>query len=198
MSSSNELYRGIPRSILEPNDDTNALQTVYGNFAFSVLLELNTTVTNFPEDIAIIGDNWFQLVTSRNDPQNPVEVRVLRSNPDAFFADLWQIMERRTGETISDYFREFEVGIRAGSLRKRIRYQIAVIDRTSMVNPLYDEENIDVLSQESWGRVVQVRGTKARVFHITHGFTPKIVQNVIGSPGDDFSSAIYVDDHGDS
>lgn len=185
-----DLSGGLPRPWLEAQERTEALQTRYGNFAFSVLLELEAKFPGLPKDILTVGDNWFQLVVTHDTPSNEPQ-GAAQTEGFQLFGDMWPIMNRKTRDLVS-ILHAISEGVRAGTLDDRIIETIAVLDRASYSNPVFDATLITHATPHPWGQILDLRSIKTKIFHITSGYTRKITEDLGGSnPGDDVSAVIY-------
>ena len=188
--TSPDLSGNLPRPWLEPHERNDALQTRYGNFAFSVLLELESQYSGLPKDIVTAGDNWFQLVETHHTPSGPLP-EATHTEGFQLFGDMWPIMDRENLDLVHILY-AFRDGVRAGSLDDRILESVAVLDRTSFSNPLFDPSQTTHKKSQPWGQIIQLRGINTKIFHITGGYTRKIIEDLEGSrPGDDLSGTIY-------
>ncbi len=187
-----ELIGGLPPITIETGIGRDDAQTLYGNFAFSVLLEVGSSDPQlFPRDIITVGDNWFQLVETREQPQNDLEVQLKKEHPGAFFGDSWQIMDRGD-ETIGDIARQISTGVLRGTLQQRMNEKIAVLDRTSPGNPLIDDDQITEAEEKPWGRILRIHGVKQQIYQITQGYTYKREERLTDDPNGDMSASILL------
>lgn len=192
--TSPDLSGGLPKPWLESHERNDALQTRYGNFAFSVLRELENQFPGLPKDILTVGDNWFELVESHNTPNGDLQESA-QTEGSQLFGDMWPIMDRENLDLLHILY-AFREGVRAGSLDDRILESVAVLDRTSFSNPLFDPSQITHSNPQPWGQIVQLRDTKTKIFHITGGYTRKITEDLGDTnPGDDFSATIYLNEN---
>lgn len=188
--SNPDLSGGLPRPWLESSERNNAMQTRHGNFAFSVLLELEAKYPGLPKDILTVGDNWFQLVETHDTPNKQIQQA---EQPEKFqlFGDMWPIMDRKNMGLVS-ILRAIGEGVRIGTLDNRILETIAVLDRTSISNPLFNPMHINQSKPQPWGQIVQLRGIQTKIFHITGGYSRKITEDLGNSqPGDHISATIF-------
>lgn len=184
-----EFEGGLPRGRLERGDSLDALQTRYGNFATSVLIEVKEVDPTAPDDILTFGENWYQLVESRDYPNNDVE-RMLQQQGATIFADMWPIKSRKDNDNLHELMRAIHEGVRAGSLDDRILDKLAVLDLTPD-NPSVREQDLSQRVDTPWGVNGILQGTRTVIYHITSGFARQRVQDVQGSPSDDVSSSIF-------
>lgn len=184
-----EFEGGLPRGRLERSDSLDALQTRYGNFATSVLIEVKEVDPAAPDDILTFGDNWYQLVESRDYPNNDME-RMLQQQGATNFGDMWPIRGRGGNDNIFELMKAIQEGVRAGSLDDRILDKLAVLDLTS-VNPPLREQDLTQRVDTPWGVNGILRGTDALIYHNTSGFARQRVQDIHGKPSDNVSSSIF-------
>lgn len=193
--TASELSGGLPRPWLKTHERNSQRQTLYGNFAFGVLQELEHKIHNLPDDILTIGDNWFQLVVTFNTPQDDIQAYTQTTLGAQKFANMWPIMDRKDS-TLTHMLYEINEGVHAGSIDPRILEEIAVLDRTSPGNEPFDEASLAGSESHPWGQIVQLRDTKTNIFHITGGYSRKIIEDLEGSrPGDDLSGVIFLNEN---
>lgn len=187
-----ELSGNLPKPWLTDNEDKNAFHTRYGNFAITVRTELADKYPDIPMDILTVADNWYQLVNCRETPKNAFE-RQMAASGASTFGDMWQIMDRSESKELRTILKEIELGVNAGTVDRRIMSSIAVLDRTSIVNPVFAENYPLHIHPTEWGRMVGIIGLKTRIYHITEGYTRQIIKDLFGtSPDQDFSSALFL------
>ncbi len=184
-----EFEEGLPRGFLEKDDPLEAWQTRYGNFAISVLLEVKEVDPSAPKDILTFGENWCQLVESRDCPNNNLE-SLPQSQGALFLGEMWPIRGRSEND-IFDLMRAIQEGVRAGSLDERILRKLAVLDLTS-INPPVSERDLYQRVDTPWGVNGRLRGSNTLIYHITSGYARQSVQDLPNSPGDDTLLSLFL------
>lgn len=196
-----EFEEGLPKKYIGRDDNSKALQVRYGNFAVAVLLEVKKIDSKAPDDILTFGENWFQLVETRDQPVNDAERMLQRQHVDIFkdlpfergltlFGDVWPIKIRDTRDNIYELMRNIQEGVCAGSLRDRILRKLAVLDLASENPPLRDQ----FLAQKEetpWGSNGLLVANGVLIYHIRSGFARQSVQDILGSPESDLSASIH-------
>ncbi|OGG08443.1 hypothetical protein A2154_04685 [Candidatus Gottesmanbacteria bacterium RBG_16_43_7] len=179
-----ELDHGLPKSYLESADDKDALQSLYGIFAMCVLEELRINQPDMPADILTVADNWFQLVETRDYPESDMEQEMARRG-FTYFGDNWPVMERQESMTMRYLLRALGEGVTANTLDDRILDKVAILDRSTIAYPIFGDEELNIIAETSWGRIVRISGFNTLIYHITGGFSRKINQNLFGNQADD-------------
>lgn len=183
---------GLPKSSLDFSyDNLGALQARYGNFAISVLIELRQNNPDFPQDILTVGDNWHQLSSWRDLPENEHEA-LLAAVGFSIFGNMWPIEIRDKDVAARHLLETLGEGVQVGTLDPRIQTQVAILDRTTIFgSPFFDEsEEVEFVEEYPWGRVLRIKGFQTKIYHITSGYTRKEAQDLIGGPGDETSATI--------
>jgi len=181
---------GLPKSVIEDDDPVEVLQTRYGNFAQTVLLKIREQDPNAPADLIIIGDNWVQLVVTFDQPRNEIEQLTAEEFDALIFADMFSIIERKPEENLREWFDEFELSVEDGTLNGRILNGFIVIDLASEHRPV-GKSDLEQIVDTPWGVNGILKGTSALVYVVTSGYARQEVQDVLGSPDDDMSVAIF-------
>lgn len=196
-----EFEGGVP-NILEVNwndrEELNKLQTVYGQFAASVLLSVQNTDPDAPKDIVTFGSNWFQLTSQRANPLNDAELSIAAASQKldpsmfgpAFFADMWQLMQRHPGYTVQHLLGELQQGVQAQAVDARILKRLAVLDLTK-TSAILQESDFPGGEETPWGTNGVLPGTDTMIYHITCGYPRMMVQNLPGDDKSDMSGTYY-------
>lgn len=184
------LEGGVPRPRLEETE-RGTLQTLYGNFSSAILAEIQEIDPTAPMDILTVGDDWFQLVNTFDQPRNQVERELQKTAGASTFADMWPIMRRRPGQNTRQILSEIAAGVAADALDPRILEKIAVLDASSDDPPLSEDELISPTGTP-WGVNGVLQGTDTRIFYIRSGYSLQHITDIDGSPEDGINRTVLM------
>lgn len=195
MASNREFEDGVPKTFIDTRSPLDGVQELFGNFASTVLYQVKQTDSNAPNDSLTFGDNWFQLVVSKDQPTDDFakafqEMTTRMGLPNPFFADMWQIMLRSPQDDINAVMVDIEEGVRAGTLDRRVLDKMAVIDLTKAA-PVLRREDLQEPAETPWGTIGRLRGIGTLIYHITSGYARQIPVN-LGSPSSDSSTSLHL------
>jgi hypothetical protein len=145
---------GKPVFWIPPEARSRGLKKDIALFSLEVLKELRKTGPDTPLDILSVGDNWTLLLTSR-EPKDTHEKTLKTLYPDLIFTYMWPLDERPEGAIFPELHKDIWSKVVEGYLEDRILDKYAVLDRASVAYPIFDEDEIKVLEERSWGRIVR-------------------------------------------
>jgi hypothetical protein len=164
---------GRPSSWLSTLEDKAASSKI-ALFSLATINELRLEENDMPLEVLTVGDNWKQLVLGRIKPKNAQEEETLKKRPTLIFGKLWRAEARERQEDFPELYSKLFMKVVMGDIAKdKILARMTILDRASRSCPIFREDEIDVLEERSWGRIIKPKGYNAIVYHITKDLTIK-------------------------
>jgi len=158
---------GRPSSWLSTLED-EVVSSKIALFSLATINELRLEEDDMPLEVLTVGDNWKQLVVGRIEPKNAQEEEKLKQHPTLIFGELWRAEMRKQQEDFPELFFKLLTKVGKGKIAEdRILARMTILDRTSNSCPIFREDEIDVLEERSWGRIIKPKGYDTIVYHIT-------------------------------
>ncbi len=137
-------------------------------FSLATINELRLEENDMPLEMLTVGDNWKQLVIGRIKPNNAQEEEKLKKHPTLIFGELWRAEVRERQENFPELYAKLFIKVVMEEITEdKILARLTILDRTSKNCPIFKEDEIDVLEERSWGRIIKPKGYNAIVYHIT-------------------------------
>lgn len=179
LPSPGAFIEGRPSSWLNRLED-KALSSKIALFSLATINALRLENNDMPLEVLTVGDNWKQLVIGRIKPNNAQEEEKLEKYPTLIFGQIWRAEVREQQEDFPELYSKLFVKVATEEITEdKILARMTILDRASSSCPIFREDEIDVLEERIWGRIIKPKSYNAIVYHIAKDPNTKYYGNLV-------------------